>query len=447
MKKLFISCLVLFLALQLNAQTSADFSATYRCIESKNYYFTYLLQEKPEMKALLATSPILTEMAQTRQANLQKARSAEECIAAFKLTDEEIQKAGEALSGLYQKGNALEQLMTQVIVPSGRYQQYKETGKELAQKIWEQDANDMNKVIDRFASIQQSRRPAAPTKPNTPGGSNAPKNPNIPGSPTAPGAPNGTNLTATADSMQLKMKIREYNQETLPTCKENVVFWNQKNTAFYSISMDAVCALLDVNDCLQAADYEPLEETVNKDSYAKLASTKWDNYPYSAILVLGYGPEEANVPVSAIGKMRAAYAVQLYRDHQAPFIILSGGRVHPDHTPYSEANEMKKYLLETWQVPESAIIMEPQARHTTTNFRNAVRIMLDKGFPKSKYAIVTSSKSHIDSVENTDGLPKRCIRELGYVPYKAGKRLSDRVIEFLPDAQSLIINPNEPNDP
>ena len=57
MKKLFISCLVLFLALQLNAQTSADFSATYRCIESKNYYFTYLLQEKPEMKALLATSP------------------------------------------------------------------------------------------------------------------------------------------------------------------------------------------------------------------------------------------------------------------------------------------------------------------------------------------------------------------------------------------------------
>ena len=112
--------------------------------------------------------------------------------------------------------------------------------------------------------------------------------------------------------------------------------------------MDAVCALLDVNDCLQAADYEPLEETVNKDSYAKLASTKWDNYPYSAILVLGYGPEEANVPVSAIGKMRAAYAVQLYRDHQAPFIILSGGRVHPDHTPYSEANEMKKYLIETW---------------------------------------------------------------------------------------------------
>ena len=143
MKKLFISCLVLFLALQLNAQTSADFSASYRCIESKNYYFTYLLQEKPEMKALLATSPILTEMAQTRQANLQKSRSAEECIAAFKLTDEEIQKAGEALSGLYQKGNALEQLMTQVIVPSGRYQQYKETGKELVQKIWEQDANGM----------------------------------------------------------------------------------------------------------------------------------------------------------------------------------------------------------------------------------------------------------------------------------------------------------------
>lgn len=108
---------------------------------------------------------------------------------------------------------------------------------------------------------------------------------------------------------------------------------------------------------------------------------------------------------------------------------------------------MKKYLMEVWQVPESAIIMEPHARHTTTNFRNTARIMFRNGFPLDKYAVVTSSESHIDDVEKTASLPQRCMRELGFVPYRAGKRISARTIEFVPLIESLIINPEEPIDP
>lgn len=98
-------------------------------------------------------------------------------------------------------------------------------------------------------------------------------------------------------------------------------------------------------------------------------------------------------------------------------------------------------------MPESAIIMEPNARNTTTNFRNAARIMLAQNFPKERYAIATSSKSHIDYVEKTEQLPLRCTQELGYEPYKTGKRISERVIEFMPQASSFIINPLEPIDP
>ena len=65
--------------------------------------------------------------------------------------------------------------------------------------------------------------------------------------------------------------------------------------------------------------------------------------------MLGAGPEEPNVSISPEGKLRSAYAAMMYRQHQAPFIIVSGGRVHPYHTPYNEAFEMKKYLMEHLQ--------------------------------------------------------------------------------------------------
>jgi uncharacterized SAM-binding protein YcdF (DUF218 family) len=95
-------------------------------------------------------------------------------------------------------------------------------------------------------------------------------------------------------------------------------------------------------------------------------------------------------------------------------------------------------------VPESAIILDPHARHTTTNMRNTARIMLTYGFPKDKHAIVTSSEVHINAVVN---MADRCIKELGYVPYELGKRVNDVVLEFKPKLESFIIDGDEPLDP
>ncbi|MDO4163263.1 MAG: YdcF family protein [Bacteroides sp.] len=411
MKAFVICSMALVLALPLKAQKAEKPCASvYQYVESKNYYFTSLLQTRNDVDSLIATNTVLNDMAREKQEKLRQAHNPEEYVAAFKFTNEEIQKAGKALATLYKEGNALERLMTQAVLPSGCYQQYKETGSELIRKIWEQDAQGMNYAIDVYAAAR---------KPNYP---------NI-------------------DSIGFDIRSLEFRQELLPSCKENVEKWNEAHPTFYSIPLKAVSLLLDLNDRLQAADFEPMAETVNQSSYAQVGVTRWQDYPYSAILVLGAGPEDPRVSISPSGKMRTAYAALLYRDGLAPFIIVSGGRVHPYHTPYSEAYEMKKYLMEMWQIPEKAIIMEPHARHTTTNFRNAARIMLALGFPKDKYAIVSSSKSHIDYVEAPEALLERCKRELGYEPYKIGKRLSDRIIEFMPLPLSQIINPLEPIDP
>ena len=56
--------------------------------------------------------------------------------------------------------------------------------------------------------------------------------------------------------------------------------------------MAAVKALLDVNDRRQSIDYEPLCSTENRMAYTQVSQTEWNNYPYTAILVLGAGPEE-----------------------------------------------------------------------------------------------------------------------------------------------------------
>ncbi len=77
-------------------------------------------------------------------------------------------------------------------------------------------------------------------------------------------------------------------------------------------------------------------------------------------------------------------AVKRYRQGLAPLLLVSGGAVHPKRTPYNEALEMKKELMNVYGIPARAIIVEPHARHTTTNFRNAARLVYRYGIPADK---------------------------------------------------------------
>ena len=106
---------------------------------------------------------------------------------------------------------------------------------------------------------------------------------------------------------------------------------------------------------------------------------------------------------------------------------------------------MKKYLLEKLHIPENAILIEPHARHTTTNMRNTVRMMYRYGMPFGKPGITCTTRGQSNMIGNT--LIARSLKELNEAPYKNGMRLSETEIEFFPLIEALHINPMEPMDP
>jgi hypothetical protein len=106
---------------------------------------------------------------------------------------------------------------------------------------------------------------------------------------------------------------------------------------------------------------------------------------------------------------------------------------------------MKKYLIEKYKVPAARILVDPYARHTTTNFRNAARLAFRYRIP-TDLALVTSSESHITS-SIADEFRIRCIFELGYFPMEFIKRVSPVEAEFKPSVMSLFFDANDPLDP
>ena len=92
---------------------------------------------------------------------------------------------------------------------------------------------------------------------------------------------------------------------------------------------------------------------------------------------------------------------------------------------------MKKYLL-TQGIPASALSLStPQARHTTTNMRNATRLMIDYGIPITKPSDVVSTKSQIDYIAiPQQHFDERNLHELGYLPYRNINRTSTHDVSF-----------------
>ncbi|HKC63227.1 MAG TPA: hypothetical protein VKB86_06290, partial [Pyrinomonadaceae bacterium] len=96
--------------------------------------------------------------------------------------------------------------------------------------------------------------------------------------------------------------------------------------------------------------------------------------------------------------------------------------------------------------PETSILIDPHARHTTTNFRNAARLAFRYGIPGNLNALVTSSEDHITSCLREE-FRTRCINELGYFPIEFIKRISPVEAEFKPSVASLFFDANDPLDP
>ncbi len=165
------------------------------------------------------------------------------------------------------------------------------------------------------------------------------------------------------------------------------------------------------------------EDALNEAALETLRDSDPEDYDFDALIVPGYTPLGALEPLGVrdipAAQKRLDLALRLYRCATAPVIIVSGGSVYPPGSPINEALSMREYLLEEG-CDESALLIEPYARHTPTNLRNSGRILRRAG--RLRGLIVTGfdnpafSQAFYLSNPTLSTFRERCRRELGYFP-------------------------------
>ncbi len=193
-----------------------------------------------------------------------------------------------------------------------------------------------------------------------------------------------------------------------------------------------------------AREQAVMQDKENTSAYARLKTISWEDYPYAAVLAPGHSPEVAYEPLNPNAKLRIRKAVEQYKTGKVAVIVFSGGHIRPPGTSYTEALEMKRYAMAEYDLPESAILIDPLARHTTTNLRNTARLLLKVGAPmEMKSLIVGDQVPYILS----EGFHKRNEAELGYFPVNLHERLAFDVQEFSPEPMSMHRDAMDPLDP
>lgn len=215
------------------------------------------------------------------------------------------------------------------------------------------------------------------------------------------------------------------------------------NGPAYAMTLHFALELLRANRRDDAVRQYAMQEKENAAAYRRMQTMDWAQYKYASIFVPGYSPEIAYEPLNPAAKLRLKRGVELYRAGLAPVIIVSGGNLRPIGTPYTEAMEMKRYLMSEYGVPENAILIDPLARHTTTNMRNVARLLFRVHAPERKKSLVTGQVHYIASA----GFRDRCQRDFGYVPYTLHAWLDFDTMEFLPVKTSTHLDASDPMDP
>ncbi|GGI22353.1 YdcF family protein [Pedobacter mendelii] len=384
---------------------------SYPYIQYKSYYLLNLMHEIPDLRKAITEDEVLQKLLKDKTNNAANAiKTCGQDISCYantiKFSEAEISLVNERLNALYKINNVFGKTLKTHLLPSGCYGLFSDLPeKEVLLKAWEQDAKAINYAIGVYVEGK---------KPNYP----------------------------KIDSIAFSQNDKQYPELVASNIMLSVT---GDKKLFFEPSMNFALGALELNGRLEAADYEPMATGINQSVVGQIKKTNFNNYKYSVILVPGAGPEDKETELSAGGIIRCRIAAIQYLKGMAPFIVVSGGRVHPYKTKYSEAYEMKKFMVNTLNIPENAVIIETHARHTTTNLRNCIRLMFRYGMPMDKPGLVSTTKSTIPYIEGL--LAEGCKKELGYYPYKIGQKLSETEVEFYPNTMSLQIDFDEPLDP
>lgn len=118
----------------------------------------------------------------------------------------------------------------------------------------------------------------------------------------------------------------------------------------------------------------------------ELAGRRDERQPADVIVVLG--TTQNNGKPSAVLQARLDYALDLYRDGYAPYLLFTGGKMPGDR--YTEAEAGQLYVLARG-VPADAILLEDEGRTTWQSLQRTDAIMRRQRLSK---AILVSDPFH-----------------------------------------------------
>ncbi|PLK46464.1 YdcF family protein [Emticicia sp. TH156] len=395
------------------------YNKNYRLLSSgdltidKNFYLITVIEKTPEVKTILSNNAALKSLLQ-KKVEVLKTHVTDTCSHPVSLLSDFFWKQDTAalakeLQTVYAANKkAFDKIIDGHLRPSGYYQRFVGLSNEvLLAKAWNQCFYGMDYIINQFGLGKKMRYPHIDSASYV--------------------------VTSRSYRIMLKDMVASLNESS------------KSFDVFYKPSLAVAMQLMQANDRDEPARLEPLEKGINKAAYEQIQKTDWKKYKYAAIVLPGAGPE-LHIPIGHEGKLHCDAAARSYLAGDAPFIIPTGGYCYPFKTIYNEAVEMKKYLMEKYKIPASAIIAEPQARHTTTNIRNSVRLMIRYGIPVNMPSLFVTSMSQT-KYSAAGSFDTRNIRELGYTPYTRKKQLSNHAIEFYPVMECLHMDPYDPLDP
>ena len=269
-------------------------------VQDKNFYLLSLIERTADVKKAVQAG-----VAGDKREKLVKA--AETCAldldcyaAAMKWTDTEIGAAEKSLRGLYRQNGAVKQMVDGPLRRSGVLVRFKsKSWEDLLAEGWAEAANGINRAIDVYGT-------GAP-----------PRYPEI-------------------DSISFDVKMSEYRrlvQINAQILEEDLEEKEDSMTLFFEPSLRFALALMEANHRDEAGRLEPLELGENAAAVRRMKTVDWARCPYTAIVVPGSGTDRLTWSFSPYGEARVALAAKRFHDGKAPFILVSGGYVHPNQTP------------------------------------------------------------------------------------------------------------------
>lgn len=384
-------------------------------VADKNFYLLTVIDHSPAVKKLINDNAYFKQLFNTRL-TLLKNHATDTCstpstlAGGFRYTKDDSLKLAENMLSMYKANQQqFDLVINNHLRPSGYYQRFADlSNADLLLKAWGQYVTGINYIIDQFGLGKKMRYPRI-------------------------------------DSPNYVVTSRYYRT----VMKDMFALLDERTDGmklFYEPSLAVAMHLMDANDRDEPARFEPMEQKDNKKAFDRIKQIQWAQYPYATIVIPGNGPEIYTTPISPDNKIHCDVAAMRYLKGWAPFIIVSGGYCYPFRGPYCEAIEMKRYLMNKYNIAENAIIIDPHARHTTTNFRNADRLIIRYGIPVDKPSVFVTSKSQHDYSMN-HAFDLRNQKELGYLPYRDKKSISNHDIVFYPVYESLHMDPFDPLDP